>query len=75
MSIKYYDTKGAVEFFGKLGISFKPITLQVWRCQGKGPKFIKVARKVFYEQGDLLRFVIGDPSEMVNSESLKDKDD
>lgn len=59
MSSKYYDTKGAVEFLGKLGISFRPITLEVWRSKGKGPKFIKVARKVFYEEDDLIRFIVG----------------
>jgi hypothetical protein len=67
MSSKYYDTKGAVEFLGKLGITFKPITLEIWRSKKQGPRFIKVARKVFYEEGDLIRFIIGDTQGKVDS--------
>ena len=32
--------------------------LQAWRCQGKGPKFVKIsARAVRYRQGDLEQWV------------------
>lgn len=38
-----------------LGIS--PITLKIWRCQGKGPRFIKLGESkqagVVYEQADV----------------------
>ncbi len=32
-------------------------TLQAWRVQGRGPKFIKVGRSIRYRLGDLERFM------------------
>jgi len=32
-------------------------TLAVWRCNGRGPKFARVGRKVIYEICDLDAFV------------------
>lgn len=38
-----------------LGIS--PVTLKIWRCQGKGPRYIKLGESkqagVVYEQADI----------------------
>ncbi|MCL7999432.1 helix-turn-helix domain-containing protein [Brucella sp. 21LCYQ03] len=34
-----------------------PRTLTVWRCQGRGPIFLKLGRKVFYRRSDLRRWV------------------
>ncbi len=38
-----------------LGLS--PITLADWRVQGKGPKYIKLGRRVKYDVADLDTFI------------------
>lgn len=72
MQQKLYDTKNAVEYFKRLGVSFRPGTLAVWRCRGKGPKYIKVGKKVYYDEGHLLSFISGvpyNPSESVSPDA------
>lgn len=32
-------------------------TLRQWRCKGKGPKFLKIGRRVLYQKTDVLDFV------------------
>lgn len=34
-----------------------PATLRKWRWEGKGPKFIKVGRKVAYRDSDISAFI------------------
>ncbi|WP_320009025.1 helix-turn-helix domain-containing protein [Maridesulfovibrio sp.] len=46
------STKEAAE---KLGLS--PGTLEVWRCLGKGPRYIKIGRRVGYDLKDLDAYV------------------
>ena len=46
------NTKEAAE---KLGLS--PGTLEVWRCLGKGPRYIKIGRRVGYDLKDLDAYV------------------
>lgn len=36
-----------------------PATLRKWRWEGKGPKFIKVGRKVAYREADITAFIDG----------------
>jgi|GEM_PF-451010 len=31
----------------------KPQTLAGWRCEGKGPVYLKIGRRVFYRRSDL----------------------
>lgn len=38
-------------------LQVKPSTLEQWRWQGKGPKFIKMNRAVRYRKEDLQAFV------------------
>ena len=47
-------TQAAANFIG-----FKPGTLSNWRasCEGKGPKYIKAASKVFYDEADLIQWL------------------
>lgn len=45
------DTKSAAE-----RLSLKPGTLEVWRVQGKGPRYIKIGRLVRYDDDDLQAF-------------------
>lgn len=46
------STKEAADFLG-LGKG----TLEVWRCKGRGPKFVKIARRVVYRRSDLEEYV------------------
>jgi len=34
-----------------------PKTLQAWRVSGRGPRFVKLGRRVFYRASDLIRFI------------------
>lgn len=45
------DTVAAAEVLG-----LRPGTLEVWRSYGRGPRFRKIGRKVFYEVDDLETF-------------------
>lgn len=45
---EYLDNDGAAAFLG-----LKPATLEIWRCRGEGPPFIKVGRVVRYSVADL----------------------
>lgn len=38
-------------------LSVKPGTLEVWRCQGRGPKFARLGRAVRYRPEDLDAFL------------------
>lgn len=42
------DTKGAADYLG-----FSPVTLRQWRCQGRGPKYVKAGRSIRYRVADL----------------------
>ncbi len=48
MSNKKLNTIEAAEFLG-----VKPNTLEVWRCQKKGPKYSKLGSRVMYDQQEL----------------------
>jgi predicted site-specific integrase-resolvase len=38
-------------------LGFEPTTLQWWRTKGRGPRYVKIGRKVFYRPGDLDEFI------------------
>ncbi|WP_419783306.1 helix-turn-helix domain-containing protein [Maridesulfovibrio sp.] len=46
------NTPEAAEYLG-----FRPNTLEVWRCHGRGPRYCKLGRKVVYKKNDLDSFV------------------
>ena len=62
-----FNTKEAVKYLRSLGLNFKPSTLEVWRCLGKGPRYKKVMRKIFYEKKDLDEFINGRKVETIDS--------
>jgi hypothetical protein len=35
-----------------------PRTLAVWRCERRGPRFVKLGRRVFYRRSDLRAYVL-----------------
>jgi len=38
-------------------LCISPATLRKWRWEGKGPRFIKVGRKVAYRESDVAAFI------------------
>ena len=64
---KRMDTKEASAYLRELGTPFSPGTLEVWRSQGRGPRYIKLQRKVFYDPADLDAFSIGQTVETTES--------
>jgi len=32
-------------------------TLRAWRCQGRGPQYVRIGRNIFYRRRDLIAFV------------------
>ncbi|MGZ3172135.1 MAG: helix-turn-helix transcriptional regulator [Croceibacterium sp.] len=32
-------------------------TLQYWRTTGRGPRYLKIGRKIFYRSGDIDQFI------------------
>ncbi|MBU1001409.1 MAG: helix-turn-helix domain-containing protein [Proteobacteria bacterium] len=65
MQIQRVDTKGAALI---LGLSAG--TLEVWRCLGKGPRYMKIGRRVFYGLKDLESFATANVVETVDSIGL-----
>jgi endonuclease III-like uncharacterized protein len=35
----------------------KPQTLAVWRCEGRGPEYVKVGRSIFYRRSGIGEFL------------------
>lgn len=54
-----FNTEKASKYLQSIGIPFTKKTLEVWRCQGRGPKFKKISNRVFYEKCDLDEFSKG----------------
>jgi len=51
-NIKLLTTKEVAAF-----LKISPVTLEMWRAENKGPKFIKVGRYVRYSTTDLAEYV------------------
>lgn len=63
---KRVDTKDAANILG-----LSPGTLEVWRCHGRGPRYKKIGRRVFYDIMDLEAFANAQTVETVDSLSLR----
>ena len=48
---KKVNTAQAAEYLG-----LRPNTLEIWRCRNKGPKYMKLGRRVLYDVADLEEF-------------------
>jgi predicted site-specific integrase-resolvase len=47
-----FDTHSAAPLLG-----VKPGTLEVWRCQGRGPRFVKSGSRVVYRLRDINEYL------------------
>jgi len=70
---KNLNTKKAAEFLTGLGIPFSKKTLEIWRSQGRGPKYKRVGGSVFYTESALFEFSKGQSVE--TEDSLKIRSD
>ena len=61
------STKEAASYLKSIGTPFSAGTLEVWRCQGRGPRFRRVNRKIFYTKEDLDQFIQGQVVETIDS--------
>ena len=55
-------TEEAAEFLG-----FSKQTLEIWRCYGKGPRYLKIGRRIFYRPQDLEEFANANIVETVDT--------
>lgn len=70
---KSFATEGAAAYLEDLGTPFTKGTLETWRCLGKGPRFRRIGRKVFYTKADLDRFSRGQIVETIDSINQPEK--
>ena len=64
---KRYNTKEAATFLKNLGTPFSPGTLEVWRCRGEGPQYIRIRRRIYYSEKALQEFSLGLTVETIDS--------
>jgi hypothetical protein len=64
---KALNTTEAAEYLKAIGTPFSPGTLEVWRTQGRGPRYRKVCRRVVYMPDDLDRFSMGQVVDTIDS--------
>ncbi len=64
------NTPQASAYLEEIGLPFSPGTLEVWRCQGRGPRYRKVCNRVVYMPKDLDRFADGQVVETIDSRQV-----
>jgi hypothetical protein len=62
------DTSKAAKILG-----LQPGTLEVWRSRGRGPRYKRVGRRVFYDLSDLENFANAHTVETIDSIELKNR--
>jgi len=56
--VKNFNPPNAISYLKEnFNITFTTGTLAAWRCQGKGPRYTKLAGKIYYRQEDLDSYV------------------
>lgn len=56
---RLYSTKEAAKILKEYGVSYTEGTLEVWRSQGRGPRYRRRGRNIFYTKPDLWEFAKG----------------
>lgn len=57
--VRLLTTKEASKYMEQRGVKAAPGTLEVWRCQGRGPRWRKIGRWARYVPTDLDIFIGG----------------
>jgi len=68
-----FNTRQAADYLKETGTPFTRQTLEVWRSLGRGPRYKRVGRRIFYEQTDLDSFAKGRKVETIDSVGLEDQ--
>ena len=66
MNNKRVDTPSAAKILG-----LKPGTLEVWRSMGRGPRFCRIGRRIFYRIEDLELFADANLVDTIDSRQLR----
>ena len=64
---KRYDTKAAVEYMAERGVRYSPGTLEVWRCEKRGPEYLKIGNRPYYTKEALDNFLAGKPVKTIDA--------
>ena len=64
---KRYSTKEAAKFLAEQGTPWTAGTLEVWRCKGKGPAYVRIHNRIFYPEESLRSFAQGNPVKTIDS--------
>jgi hypothetical protein len=57
MDERLFTTREAANIVkDRFNVKVSPGTLEVYRCQGKGPRYRKIGRRAFYCESDLKEF-------------------
>ena len=64
---KRYDTKAAVEYMAARGVHYKPSSLEVMRCEKRGPAYVVIGRRPYYTQETLDAFLEGKPVKTIDA--------
>lgn len=67
---RYLNTSQASVYLKNIGVGYTKKSLEVLRCQGRGPAFRRVGRRVFYTPADLDAFAAGTEIKTVDSMEL-----
>ncbi len=65
-----FNTKEASEYLKKKGCPGTSGTLEVWRSLGKGPRFKRIRKRVYYTTRDLDEFAEGETVETSDSRGI-----
>jgi len=66
-----YNTREASKYLRKIGVSATAGTMEVWRCRGRGPAFIRIMGRVYYPEENLVSFATGQPVKTIDSISME----
>ena len=64
---KRYDTKAAVKYMEENGVIYANGTLEVWRCERRGPAYVKINNRPYYTKETLDAFMEGRPVRTIDS--------
>ena len=64
---KVYETKAAVEYLADKGFETTRGTMEVWRCQKRGPEYLKINNRPYYTKESLDLFLAGTPVKTVDA--------
>jgi hypothetical protein len=62
---KRYDPRAAVAYMAERGVKRTTGTLEVFRCQKKGPEYIRIGGRIYYTEEALDAYLAGEPVKTV----------